>query len=58
MKAQERAELEKQLDKQADDLVSRSLAGESVALGVIQHESNRNLLSEIIAIAEHSFCLP
>lgn len=41
VKAQERAELEKQLDKQADDLVSRLLAGESVAIGAIAHESKQ-----------------
>lgn len=42
-KAEEHAALEKQLDKQADDLVSRLLAGESVTLGAITHESKQEL---------------
>ena len=54
VEAEIRAQEEKQLDAQADDMVARLLAGESVALGAIQHESTKETSERPVREKKHT----
>lgn len=52
--AEIRAQEEKQLDAQADDMVARLLAGESVSFGAIQHETKKDTSSRPVREKKNS----